>query len=134
MRKQSGLTIMQLMVSALLVVMLGILAIRVTPIYIEYFAIKRTVTALNTISQDKTSSQASENVEMMRQRLLRQFEMDGFSLQHKTINIVAVEGKANVYQIHVVYQSTVPLFFNISLLFTFDDMQEVTLGNAQGGN
>lgn len=110
-RKQSGVSLSGLLVSAVILAMLALLGMKVGPEFMEYFQI---VKAVKTISNDPS---AQNSVSDVRKAFDRQATID--NIQAITAQELDVSKEGGAIVISFSYERRVPLFANVSLLFDF---------------
>ena len=110
-KKQAGLTLIGFIFMMAVVAGLGIVAFRTVPIYSEFLSIKRIVKQINVENPDTTP-----------QQIRTQFELKSaadyvYDIKARDLDLSKENGRI---LISVTYQKTVPLFYNVSLLFDFE--------------
>uniref|UniRef100_UPI00168E82DE DUF4845 domain-containing protein n=1 Tax=Hydrogenophaga sp. TaxID=1904254 RepID=UPI00168E82DE len=113
MRKQQGMSIVGFIMVLALVVFTAFMAMRITPIYLEYYSV---VTAMNAVAKERGSAQKSLfdlRVGMMN-RLYVSYAAG--SVKEKDIQVVRKGGK----QLRVAYEVRRPLIGNLDVIATFD--------------
>lgn len=110
-RKQSGVSLSGLLISAVILAMLALLGMKAGPEYLEYFQI---VKAVKTISNDPG---ASSTVADVRKAFDRQATID--NIQAVTAKDLEVSKEGGVLVVSFAYERRVPLFYNVSLLLDF---------------
>ncbi len=110
MRKQRGMGIVSIFFLLALLFVSAIIAMKCFPVYLEYFAIKRTFAALSTETKNASPKEVKE-------KFRARAQIDDI----KSINAddleISKEGGETV--VSTAYQVTVPLFYNVSLLLDF---------------
>jgi Domain of unknown function (DUF4845) len=119
----SGIGIFLLLI---LVVFAALIGMRVTPAYIEYFAIKKAVAA---VSQNSDLSSASV-ADIRKAFELRQAIDDFTAVGPKDIEI---SKDGNELIISFAYEKRIPLFYNVSLLIDFAGSSNPAKAKARGG-
>ena len=109
-RQQRGLTLIGFVLLIALIGAAGIVAFRTIPIYSEYFTIKRILREINV-----------ENPETTPLQIRSQFDLKSsadyvYDIKSRDLDIGKESGRIIV---SVRYQKTVPLLYNVSLLFEF---------------
>ncbi|QRN03302.1 DUF4845 domain-containing protein [Legionella sp. MW5194] len=127
MRKQQGLTLIGMLFTVIVVCIAGLVIMRVVPVYIQHFEVKRSISALENIEAAEFSTDTAANAMVLRKRLANQFTINGLDdIKLDEVNIVP-DGQGN-FNINVKYTVIRPLFYNISLMFNFDETKEVNIG------
>ncbi len=129
--KQQGFTFIGLILMVVMAVLIGLFLIKLIPPYMNNYAITKSIQQMDRLTgAEFSSTDEAQNIQAIRTRLIGQLSANGlYNMDEKTIEVIPT-GKANVYKITVRYQEIKPLFDRVSLLFLFNDVQEVTL--AQG--
>ena len=109
-KSQKGITLMGLLVAGIVVVFVAIGGLKVAPAYIEYFKVRKAVTAI-------AAGNAGQTVADVRR---------SFDLRAAVDDIDVITGKdleiskdGNELVVAANYTKTIPLFGNISLLINF---------------
>ena len=110
-RQQRGLTLIGFILLITLIGAAGIVAFRAIPIYSEFFTIKRILKEINV-----------ENPETTPLQIRNQFDLKSsadyvYDIKSRDLDIGKENGRIIV---SVRYQKTVPLVYNVSLLFDFE--------------
>ena len=110
-RQQRGITLIGFVILIVLLAAAGIVAFRMIPIYSEFFTIKRILKEINV-----------ENPETTPLQIRSQFDLKSsadyvYDIKSRDLDIVKENGRIVV---SVRYQKTVPLLYNVSLLFDFE--------------
>ncbi|MDX1837328.1 DUF4845 domain-containing protein [Legionella taurinensis] len=127
MRNQQGLTLIGMLFTVIVVCIAGLVIMRVVPVYIQHFEVKRSISALENIEAAEFSTDTAANAMVLRKRLANQFTINGLDdIKLDEVNIVP-DGQGN-FNINVKYTVVRPLFYNISLMFNFDETKEVNIG------
>ena len=110
MKSQRGITLMGLLVAAIVVVFLAIGGLKIAPAYIEYFKVRKAVTAIAAANQGGTVADVRR----------------AFELRAAVDDIDVISGKdldvskdGNELVISANYIKQIPLFGNISLVINF---------------
>ncbi|STX29357.1 transmembrane protein [Legionella beliardensis] len=123
MRKQQGVTFIGVVLLAATIVILGVLIMRIVPVYIQNYEVKSSIKALNNVRNEDMTFDA----ESLKQKLLNQLYINGIdTIKADNVTIVPTD-QENHYRVTVNYLVIKPLVYNISLLFKFNESQEVTV-------
>jgi Tfp pilus assembly protein PilE len=127
MQKTKGLTFIGMLFTMSAVVIIGVLAMRVVPVYIQHYTVVRSLQSLSSLPANELSSDAASNETSIKRSLMKQFEVN--DIDYITDSNITISPK-NTDQLIVTvqYQVTRPFIANISLLFNFNDSHEVSLG------
>ena len=109
--KQAGLSLLGLLMAGAVIVAILLLAMKLTPSYIEFFAIKK---AINSIASDKA---ASSSVTEVRRSFDKYATIDDISTVKATDLEITKEGGTTV--IRAAYRREIPLVANIGIYIDF---------------
>jgi Domain of unknown function (DUF4845) len=112
--RQAGITFIGWVLLLTPVAIVGYAAIRLTPVYLNYMKISKTLK--QTASENK--GDATLNPTAVRVALDKRFDIEG--INYPQVSDVAVTRVGAVWTLSVDYEDTVPLFAGISLLVHFD--------------
>ena len=110
MKSQRGITLMGLLVAAFVVVFLAIGLLKIAPAYIEYFKVKKAVTA---IAQGSPGATVAD----VRQAFDRRAAVDDIDVIQGRDLEVSKEGNELIVSAN--YTKQIPLFGNISIVINF---------------
>jgi Domain of unknown function (DUF4845) len=126
MHKQKGMTSFGTLFTVIIVVMLGILVMRIVPVYIENYMLGSSIRSLQDIPANDFAEDLSSNIEILKSKLLNRVNMNG--LDPAILDKIKITPKdARIFQISVKYTVVKHLVYNINLLFDFDELREVTI-------
>jgi len=111
-RHQQGMSAIGVLIVLILVVFAALIGMRVTPAYIEYFAIKKAVAAISESGELRGATAADVRKAFERRQAIDDFGEVG----PKDLEITK---NGNELIISFAYEKRVPLFYNISLLIDF---------------
>jgi len=111
MRKQRGLSLINLILWAVVVGFIALVGLKLVPVYTEYFGLK---SALNALVKEKAGAPLSE----VREGFLHRAEIENIT-SVKADDLDIQQDKSGT-SISVKYQKVVPLIANVSLLFDFE--------------
>lgn len=127
MRKQQGVTLMGMLFVVICVVILGILLMRIAPVYVENYEVRHSINALHDLQASNFSTDSMSNVNFLRDKLMNQFTINGlYDIKPEQIRIVP--STPGVYLVSIHYVVMKPLVYNISLIFEFNESEEVIVG------
>lgn len=127
-QKQQGMTFIGMLFTMALVIFAALLVMRIVPVYLQHYSVMQSIKGLNSIPVSSLSGDSYGDVDVLRSRLNKYFEINGIdSLKPEQIEIVP-DG-TNKFIVKLKYQVMKPLFYNIHLLFDFNDSKEVTVGS-----
>jgi len=124
--KQQGMTLIGMILTLATVVVLGIIVMRVLPIYIENYEVKHAIKSLQTLDNDNFSMNTRSNVHVLRNKLMNQLNVSGVdSIKWKDVKIVPKS--SDNYEVSIAYTAKSPLIANVSLLVEFDEKYEINI-------
>lgn len=129
MRKQQGITLIGLLLTAFVVIIVTMTVMRIIPIYLENYEVKNTITSLNNLNAANFSFDTNANANILRKHLKDQFGIDRFN-DLRVEEMTIVPSGENSYIVTVKYAVVKPLMFNISLMFEFNESQEVHIAKS----
>ena len=111
-RRQKGMSAIGILIILILVVFAALIGMRVTPAYIEYFAIKKAIASMS-----QSGELQSGTVADVRKAFERHQAIDDFTaIGPQDLEITKNGGEL---EISFAYEKRVPLFYNLSLLIEF---------------
>jgi len=117
--KQTGVTFWTFLVIASIAVVLGMAALKLTPVYLEYMRVRQVLTDI------KRQFDGQEvNVSMIQTAISKRLEIE--AVGETDVKDFKVSKTDNGIEVRAVYQRTVPYIANLSLLATFDRAIEIT--------
>ena len=128
MQQQKGFTLIGLLIVAVLLILGGILVMRIIPVYVENYEIIHSINALNNLGKENFTADPNNNIIVLHQKLDNQLSLNGIA-DIKPEQITIQEQRENNYLVMVKYTVIKPLFKNVSLLFNFNETEEVTIGS-----
>lgn len=127
MYKQKGMTVIGMMLTAAVVIMIGVVAMRVAPVYMEHYTIVHALESLNETPKEDLTDNPMANIAVLKTRFTRQLDVSSiYNFKPDVFEITSVS--PGVYKAILKYQVVKPLVSNIQLLITFDDEKEVSVG------
>lgn len=128
MRKQQGITLVGMLMSVASVVILGVIAMKVIPVYLENYEIKGSIAALQDLPASNFSEDPMANVVVLRNKLMNQFDLNSISGIPAEQIVITPAATSGNYLIAVKYVVIKTLVGNVSLMFDFNESKEVTVG------
>ena len=110
--RQRGLTLFGFLFTAVILIMLAMLAVKLVPAYIEFFSIKKILNSMGQESDIKSKSNADLRSDFMR-RASADY-VDG-----KRAEDLLIERKSGMPILSVDYEFRTPLVANVSLVIEF---------------
>ncbi len=111
-RRQGGMSAIGILVVLILVVFAALIGMRVTPAYLEYFAIKKAISSMASSGELRGATAAD-----VRKSFERHQAIDDFTAVGPQDLEITKDGGDVV--ISFAYEKRVPLFYNVSLLIDF---------------
>jgi hypothetical protein len=117
-RRQQGMTFIGLMCILVLVGIVGYAGVRLTPVYLNYMKLVRTMESAASEFKGETA-----NVESVRTSISRHWDIEDITgINQKDIEITKDDGGLTL---HAVYDDAVPYVANVSLSVHFDKTVKV---------
>ena len=116
--KQQGLTFISWLVVLVMVGVFILVGIKITPVYLEHFAVKKT---LESLQQEPLISRKS--LREIRTMLMRRMDMN--SIYDVKKEEVIIKRSGGVTTITVAYEKRRNIMGNLSLVMTFEDSVEL---------
>lgn len=127
MQKSKGLTFIGMLFTMTAVIILGILALRVAPVYLEHYAVVRALSSIANLPDTDFTADFASNEIVIKRSLMKQFEIDNVNSITEANITVSPQG-TDKQVVTIQYQVIRPFVGNISLLFKFNNAQEVPFG------
>lgn len=128
MRKMKGLTFIGMLLVMTVVIVFGLLLMRIIPVYIQHYEIVHSLKSLNSLPKDQFENDPTSSAIVLKRMLQKQFEVNSIN-DINDENISIIPQNENTVKVTIKYQAVRPFISNISLLFNFEDSQEVTFGS-----
>ncbi len=128
MKNTQGMTFVGMLLTMAIVIIGGLLLLRIVPVYIEHYEIKHSLQTLNSLPKEQLSAVPSESEILIKKSLFKQFEVNSIN-DIKDENIIIKQETDNKMLVTIKYQAIRHFIANISLLFDFEDSQEVTIAD-----
>lgn len=124
--RQQGMTLIGMLFTLATVVVLGIIAMRVIPIYIENYEVKHSIRSLATLPPGNFSMNTQSNVHVLKTKLMNQLYISGVeTISRKDVTITPKS--ATQYEVSIDYTAKRPLVGNISILVDFKEREEINI-------
>jgi hypothetical protein len=127
MQKQQGITLIGMLMTVASVIVLAVLLMRVLPVYIQNYEVHSSIKALKELDASNFSSDPMSNVAVLKDKLMKQFNINGIT-DVKEEHITIIPKVPGVYTVSVKYIVVKSLVANISMLFDFNESEEVSVG------
>ncbi|MBT3046363.1 MAG: DUF4845 domain-containing protein [Candidatus Thiodiazotropha sp.] len=118
-KKQKGLTTISWLVIFIIVGFLVYVGIKITPVYIDHYAV---VSTLKTVQEDPLSARKSKKE--IREMITKRLYVN--NIRHVNRDHIKIQRSGKVTTINVAYVESRPIVYNISLVMTFDESIELT--------
>ena len=112
--RQRGVTFIGWIVLLLPLAVIGYAGIRLAPVYLNYMKVARTLeqTASN------FENEQSVNAQQLRSAVEKRLDIE--MVNYPTVRDIGIRRDGQVWVLEAAYEDVAPLFWNISLLVTFD--------------
>lgn len=127
MHKQQGMTVIGMMLVAAVVVMLGVIAMRIIPVYMEHYTIVHALESLSDTPSEELTDNPMSNIAVLKTRFNRQLDVSSV-YDFKPDEFAITPAGPGVYKVILKYQVLKPFVSNIQFLIKFDDEKEVSVG------
>ncbi|HKT71975.1 MAG TPA: DUF4845 domain-containing protein [Steroidobacteraceae bacterium] len=121
--RQRGITLIGWLVLLVPLAVVVYAGIRVTPIYLNYMKVVRT---LDQVADEYKNNADAANAATLRNSIDKHFDID--MVEYPTTKDIKIAKDGRAWVIEANYDDQAPLFSNIFLLITFDKI--VRIGNA----
>lgn len=128
MQKQNGMTLIGMLLTVIVFVMVGIVTIRIVPVYLQHYSVIQSIKSLNSTPTSSLSGDPIADIAVMRQSLTKRLDINGLE-DFKDDQLQFTQSNESSYTVKLKYQIIKPLVYNISLLFDFNDTEEVKPGS-----
>lgn len=125
MRREKGITLIGFLLMAALVCSLGLVTIKVVPVYINHYSVVRSIQALQTLPQEELKQVPPVVVAYLKERLFRQLYLN--EIRFLTKKDIKIDRTRSGYKVTVPYEITTNLISNVFLLFKFKPSYEVVV-------
>lgn len=126
MKKQNGMTLIGMLMTAAAFIFLAIIVMRIIPVYIQHYTVSRSIESLQKIPASDFSTEPATNAIILKKKLMNQFYVNGVDIPEQQVTIKPTSPGA--FLITVKYEVIKPIMGNMSLLFQFDQATEVKTG------
>ncbi len=123
-KRQRGVTFIGWLFLLVPIAILGYVALRLVPIYLNYMRVARSVE--QTAQEVKSDDASASSLAMIRSSLEKHFDIE--SIDFPTVKDVAIRRDGASWVIEAKFQDSAPLFYNISLVVDFDKVARVGAG------
>jgi hypothetical protein len=121
-----GMTFIGMLLTMAIVIIVAVVAMRIVPVYIEYYSVNNSIDALEKVPNSEFTSDPAANAQVLKDKLVNQLYVNSIEFAPEVISIAPKDNGA--YDVSIKYQVLKHLLGNISLLFNFDINKEVTVG------
>jgi Tfp pilus assembly major pilin PilA len=122
MLRQSGMTLIGFAVVLIVAGFFAYVAMKLIPVYTEYFGVVKSMNALQTQAGIETAT-----IEDLRRKLDVNFDIQyvGDSVGAKNIQLITKDGQ---HKLRIAYDKDVPFLYNVDLLVHFDHTVDLSHG------
>ncbi len=120
-RRQRGVTLIGWVILLIPVAIVGYMAIRLVPIYLNYLRVAHSVDA--TATELKTEEAGSLNPQIIRSTLGKPFDIESITFPDEKDVAITRDGPG--WTIEAKFEDTAPLFGNLSLVIDFDKVGKI---------
>ncbi len=120
-RHQRGITTLGWLILLVPVAIVFYAGIRVTPIYLNYMKVAKTLEKLSTEVPNESAT-----VDSIRATLYRHYEID--LIEYPDVKDIKITRADSVWHVEANYDDQAPLFANIFILITFDKTVKLKSG------
>lgn len=126
-QNQKGITLIGFIFTAIVICVFGVLAMRITPVYIKHYEVLHAAKALRSLPKDDLQGPPGQVKYLLHSKLMNQLYVNMIhEVKRKNVNI---SYKRKKYVININYQTERPLIYNIRLLFDFKSSIEVPISD-----
>ena len=126
MKKQKGMTLLGMLFIAAMVICVCLLAIQIIPVYLQFYEVQSSITALKSLPPSDFSDDPAVNGEILKTKLSNQLFINGIENLTRD-QIILRQDEENQFNISLKYQVVRPLVWNISLLYNFTASEEIKI-------
>ena len=124
-RDQKGFTLIGFVFAAVFACVMGLLALKIVPVYLDYFAITRSIQQLEQLDKAKLQGPPVEGKAYLKEYLHRKLYINEVRFIKK--KDMMVKRKRKVYEVSVPYTIERNIVGNIYLLFRFNPVYEIKI-------
>lgn len=128
MRLQKGMTLIGMLFTMAVVAATVIVVMRVVPVYMQYYAIVNSIRDLSAVPASSLSGDPDADTQVLRSSLLKRLDINVIDYLKEDNVRISPDG-TNKFKVVLDYQVVRPLVYNVSLLFHFNDTEEVVVGS-----
>ena len=122
--QQRGFGLLGWFIVIMFLALISMLAMRVTPIYLQHYSIVQILGSLKDETTLTSSEFSPSTVTETKKILKRRFFMN--DIDRDMLKNVKITSSASGFTVNLPYEEQADLFDNVRLLFTFDPSVEVT--------
>jgi Domain of unknown function (DUF4845) len=123
-KTQKGMTLIGMLMSAICVIFIGVVVMKIVPVYIQHYSVVSSVKALDTLPKEDLTGPPASTVIFLRKKLSNQLYING--IEDVTKDHVKISPGRNGFEVSVKYNVKRHLFSNLYLYFEFDDSVKVS--------
>ena len=126
MKTQKGMTLIGMLVAAICVIFIGVVLMKITPVYIQHYSIVKSIKALDTLPKQELMGHPSMVAVYLKKKFSNQLYING--IEDVTKDDITIRPKPKYYNVELKYNVKRHLFANLYLYFEFEDEQKVSRG------
>lgn len=127
MKKHQGVTLIGFIFFAVCICILGLLVIRIAPVYIKHFNVVHAAQALRTLNKEELNKDPLLVADYLRARLTQQLYVN--EIRYIKKKDVKIKRTKDAYVVDIQYEVKKHLIYNVTLLFDFKTKVEVPLAD-----
>lgn len=127
MKQQQGMTFLGMIMVMAGIIIIAVMGMRIVPVLIDNYQIKSSIKSLETLDANSLSEDTTANVQILKDKLMNQLYINGFG-DIKADQVVITPTVPGTYSVTIKYVVVKVLAYNMSLLFDFNNAEEVTVG------
>ena len=126
MKKQQGITLSGFIGFAIIICVMGLMAMKIVPVYINHYRVSHALKSLQSLPKSELGQSPVMVAQYLRSKVASQLYVNNIrTVKSKDIKI---SYKRNKYTLSLSYEVRKPFFANMTLLFDFKTKVEVTSG------
>jgi hypothetical protein len=127
MRKHNGVTLIGFIFFAVCICILGLLVLRIAPVYIKHYYVVHAAQSLRSLPKADLNREPIVVAQFLRTKLISQLYVN--EIRHIKPKEIKIKRTRKSFDIEIKYEVRQPLVYNITLLFDFDTKVEVPVVN-----
>lgn len=127
MKKQSGVTLIGFVFFAICICVLGLLTMRVLPVYIKHYYVFHAANALRDLPKEDLNKEPMVVAQYLRTKVVSQLYLN--EIRFIKPQDIKIRREKKAFTIQIQYEVKQHLIYNVTLLFDFDTKVEVPLAS-----